>query len=177
MKILVINGPNLNMLGLREPDLYGRQDYNALVEYVADCCKNMEVEHGLHQLPYVKCFVADCGYTSVWDQFESELLAQFNLPAFPLLHLSSWLCQLRYGWNFKEASPLEAVKRCSLPILFIHGDADTFVPTSMVHELYEAKSSPKQLWLAPGVDHAHAYRDCTEEYTKQVKDFLNEYMQ
>jgi fermentation-respiration switch protein FrsA (DUF1100 family) len=121
--------------------------------------------------------VADCGYTSVWDQFESELSAQFNLPAFPLLHLSSWLCQLRYGWNFKEASPLEAVKRCSLPILFIHGDADTFIPTSMVHELYEAKSSPKQLWLAPGVDHAHAYRDCTEEYTKQVKDFLNEYMQ
>lgn len=136
-----------------------------------------EVEHGLHQLPYVKCFVADCGYTSVWEQFKSELSAQFNLPAFPLLHLSSWLCQLRYGWNFKDASPLEAVKRCSLPILFIHGDADTFVPTSMVHELYEAKSSPKQLWLAPGVDHAHAYRDCTEEYTKQVKDFLNDYMQ
>lgn len=32
MKILVINGPNINMLGLREPDIYGKRDYNALVE-------------------------------------------------------------------------------------------------------------------------------------------------
>lgn len=136
-----------------------------------------EVEKGFHQLPYVKCFVADCGYTSVWDQFKSELSAQFNLPAFPLLHVSSWLCQLRYGWNFSEASPLRAVKQCSLPMLFIHGDADTFVPTSMVHELYEAKSSPKQIWLAPNVDHAHAYREYPEEYTKIVKDFLDKYMQ
>ncbi|MBQ6934595.1 MAG: type II 3-dehydroquinate dehydratase [Clostridia bacterium] len=49
MKILIINGPNLNMLGLREPDLYGKKDYNALVEYVAECCKNMEVEHEIFQ--------------------------------------------------------------------------------------------------------------------------------
>ncbi|NCB42038.1 MAG: type II 3-dehydroquinate dehydratase [Clostridia bacterium] len=38
-KLLVINGPNLNMLGIREPDLYGEQDYNALVETVEEACK------------------------------------------------------------------------------------------------------------------------------------------
>lgn len=135
-----------------------------------------EVEHGLHQLPYVKCFVADCGYTSVWDQFKSVLADQFHLPAFPLLHITNWLCQLRYGWNFCEASPLEFVKRCSLPMLFIHGDQDSYVPFPMVYQLYEAKSSPKRIWVAPGVAHADAYRDYPEEYTKQVKDFLNEYM-
>lgn len=135
-----------------------------------------EVEHGIHQLPYVKCFVEDCGYTSAWDEFKGELKNRFGLPAFPVLHFASWFCDLRYGWNFKEASALEQVKKCSLPMLFIHGTADTFVPTWMVHPLYDAKSQPKELWLVPEVDHAHSYRDCKAEYTRRVRDFVEKYM-
>lgn len=45
-KILVLNGPNLNMLGIREPDIYGKQDYQSLVDFVADSAKeyNLQVE-------------------------------------------------------------------------------------------------------------------------------------
>lgn len=39
MNVLVINGPNLNLLGIREPDLYGRQDYAALVSLVEETCR------------------------------------------------------------------------------------------------------------------------------------------
>ena len=135
-----------------------------------------EVQHGIHQAPYVKCFVEDCGYTSVWDEFKSELKARFHLPPFPLLHIASKLCDWEYGWNFRQASALEQVKKCTLPMLFIHGDSDDFVPTWMVHPLYEAKPEPKELWLAPGPGHALSYKHNPEEYIARVKAFTEKYI-
>ena len=44
MKFLIINGPNLNMLGVREPDIYGKQDFKALVAYIEECCEKAGVE-------------------------------------------------------------------------------------------------------------------------------------
>jgi 3-dehydroquinate dehydratase-2 len=44
MRILVINGPNINLLGLREPDIYGRQDYAALEAFVRDACAKAGAE-------------------------------------------------------------------------------------------------------------------------------------
>jgi len=44
MRILVINGPNINLLGLREPELYGERDYNALIEFIKAACSEAGVE-------------------------------------------------------------------------------------------------------------------------------------
>jgi pimeloyl-ACP methyl ester carboxylesterase len=117
-------------------------------------------------------FVDDCGYTSAWDVFEGELKNQFGLPPFPLMYAASLLCKICYGWSFSEASAIEAVRRSSYPMLFIHGGADTFVPTEMVHRLYQAKSSNKRLWIAPGAIHARSYLAHPDEYTHQLSDFL-----
>ena len=131
---------------------------------------------GEPQPTYVKCFVDDCGYTSVWDQFSKELKEDFGLPSFPLLYISSWLCDWTKGWNFTEASALEQVKKCRLPMLFIHGEKDDYVPTRMVYELYEAKPEPKELWVVPGADHATSYKLNKEEYTQKVKQFTDKYI-
>ena len=56
---------------------------------------------GEPQPKYVKCFIEDCGYTSVWDEFEHELKSQFDLPAFPLLYVADCLCEIKFGWSFK----------------------------------------------------------------------------
>ena len=117
-------------------------------------------------------FVEDCGYTSVWDEFAMQLEEQFGLPAFPLMYTTSLLCRLRYGWSFGEASAVEQVRKCRYPMLFIHGDSDTFVPTRMVYPLYAAKAHPKRLWISQGAEHARAYQSHKEEYIRQLRQFL-----
>lgn len=131
---------------------------------------------GEKQQPFVKCFVEDCGYTSVWDEFSHELESSFHLPPFPLMYATSWLCEKKYGWNFKEASSLTQVAKCELPMFFIHGDKDTYVPTWMVYPLYEAKPGPKELWIVPGAAHADSYKDQKKEYTEKVRTFVGQYI-
>lgn len=125
----------------------------------------------------VKCFVADCGYTDVWSQFNYELKRDFSLPAFPLMYSASAYCNYRLGWSFKEASALKQIEKCEKPIFFIHGGSDTYVPTFMVYELYDAKKKgEKELWVVPGVKHADAYWDYPEEYTEKVRNFVDKYI-
>ena len=118
-------------------------------------------------------FIDDCGYTSVWDEFAGELKKQFDLPAFPLMYTTNLLCKLCYGWSFSEASAIDAVRRSPYPMLFIHGSNDNFVPTEMVHHLYQAKPSKKAIWIAEGAEHAESYMKHRTEYVQKVTDFLN----
>ena len=118
-------------------------------------------------------FIDDCGYTSVWEEFAGELKNQFGLSEFPLMFTTSLLCKLRYGWSFGEASAINEVGNSQHPMLFIHGGNDTFVPTEMVHRLYDAKPGKKQLWIAEGAEHAASYWKHREEYIKRVKEFLS----
>lgn len=125
---------------------------------------------------YISCFVEDCGYTSVWDQFKKELKSQFGLSAFPLLYTASILCDWQNGWNFHEASALRQVEKCQKPMLFIHGDKDDYVPTWMVYEVYKAKPEPKDLWIVPQTAHAESYLNEPEEYTHRVRSFVEKYI-
>ncbi len=119
-------------------------------------------------------FVVDCGYTSVWDEFAGELKNQFGLPQFPLMFTTSLLCKLRYGWSFCEASAIDAVRKSSHPMLFIHGSNDTFVPTEMAYRLYAAKPSKKELWIADGANHAESYLKHKDEYLQHLSLFLGQ---
>lgn len=49
MKLLVINGPNLNLLGVREPNIYGKQDYQALVNLIQETCGRLGIQAEVFQ--------------------------------------------------------------------------------------------------------------------------------
>lgn len=125
----------------------------------------------------VKAIIEDCGYTSVWDEFSVELKRSFHLPAFPLLYTSSLVSKIRAGYFFSEASPITQVTKAVKPMLFIHGDADDFVPFSMLEPLYEAATCEKEKLIIEGAGHGQAASTNPDLYWTTVEAFLNKHMQ
>ena len=78
--------------------------------------------------------------------------------------------------NFKKVDAVESVSHAQVPMLFIHGTKDDFVPTYMVHELYDACSTDKDLLLVEGAGHAESYPTDSAAYEAKVKSFIDKYI-
>lgn len=124
----------------------------------------------------VKAIIADCGYTSVWNEFTYQLKALFNLPSFPVMNLSNMVTMVKAGYSLKDASPIEQVAKSKTPILYIHGDKDDFVPYYMMDELYKATSSEKSKLTVQNAGHGKADLVNPDLYWNTVTDFLNKYI-
>ena len=129
---------------------------------------------GLSDLPEnVALIVEDCGYTSVWDEFVLQLDSVFHLPSFPILNVADAACLLRAGYTFEGASSVESLRSASVPMLFIHGDEDTFVPFSMLDECYEAcASEEKEKLVVEGAGHGLSSSTNPDLYWTTIDDFL-----
>ena len=124
----------------------------------------------------VKAIVADCAYTSAWDEFSYQLETYLKVPSSYILNVTNMVTKLKAGYSLKEASALECVKKATVPILFIHGDKDKFVPYSMMDKLYDATSSPKEKLTIEGGEHANSDLVSPFLYWLTVEDFLNQYV-
>ena len=122
----------------------------------------------------VKAIIEDSGYTSVWDIFASEAKARFNLPAFPVLNMFEIVANFRAKYDIKEASALEQVKKATVPILFIHGDNDDFVPEYMCEQLYEAVNCKKDKLIIHSAGHTESRYKEPETYYNKIFDFLDD---
>lgn len=124
----------------------------------------------------VKCIIADCGFSSIWEEFSSNLKQMFGLPPFPLLYASNLISRLETKLDFRKGSTTAFVARSRTPIFFIHGDSDTFVPTSMVYKLYDAAVCEKQLYVAIGAAHVDSQYIDPDNYYSQVFAFIDRYL-
>lgn len=125
--------------------------------------------------PEVKAVIEDCGYTSVYDELLHQMKQHYHFQNTGLLKRVSKVCKQKAGYSFEEASALEQVKKITLPVFFIHGDADTFVPFWMGPALYEACAAPKELYIAQGAGHGEACGNDPEEYRRRITQFLRKY--
>ncbi|MGY3717817.1 alpha/beta hydrolase [Sutcliffiella cohnii] len=124
----------------------------------------------------VRVIIEDCGYTSVSDVFTYQLDDLFGLPPFPVMNAANTVTKLRAGYDLYEASAVDQVAKNVTPMLFIHGDADTFVPYEMLEEVYEATTVDKEKLVIPGAGHGEAEKVDPETYWNTIWQFVGKYM-
>ncbi|UUX34959.1 alpha/beta hydrolase [Fundicoccus culcitae] len=119
--------------------------------------------------------INDCGYSSVWAEFSYQVKLLYNLPNVPILNFVSIITKIRAGYFLEEANAIRQIKKTQLPILFIHGEKDTFVPSDMAEKLYQASAGEKDKMIVKNAGHGQSALLAGEAYWDKVFAFLNKY--
>ena len=120
----------------------------------------------------VRCVIADSPYSSPIDII-AKVGVEMGFPRFLIKPLAIFGARLFGGFSLTSASPVEAVKNATVPVLIVHGDGDTFVPDYMSDEIFRANPNII-LRKFPGAEHAVSYLADTEGYLRLVDGFVDD---
>ncbi|MBQ9510772.1 MAG: alpha/beta hydrolase [Clostridia bacterium] len=120
----------------------------------------------------VKGIIADCGFTSPEEIFCHVARRNMHLPVKLLMPIFRLYFKLFAHAKTTEISALDTVKNTKIPILFIHGEDDDFVPYAMGVKLNEACASPHKFISVPGAGHGQSYLVNPEKCDEALKEFL-----
>lgn len=123
----------------------------------------------------VKFAIDDCGFTSAWDEFSYEL-RRTHAPLHPMIDLFNAFNIRRAGYDIREASAIDAVRRSHTPTLIIHGEKDAFVPAYMAQELYDACAAEKELVIVKDATHELSAIYDPELYYGKIREFADKYL-
>lgn len=153
------------------------QDIQIILHGISMGSATVMLMTGNENLPdNVKFTVADCGYTSAWDEFAHNY-KNMHFPTFPVLNAANFFNKRISGFDLKDTNTKEAVRKAKIPMLFVHGAKDDFVPTSMGSQLYAyCGSEHKELFLAETAAHAESYPFHSEEYEARVSSYIEKYI-
>lgn len=129
---------------------------------------------GMPECPkIVKGVIADCGFSSGWDESKHQLKKWIHLPTFPFLYVAAWWLKVLAHYDIRERAAKDMLPNFKGRFLVIHGDDDDFVPTSMSQVVYDAATcEDKELVLIGGAKHALAYITDKPLYERKVREFL-----
>ncbi len=132
----------------------------------------------LHINQFVKFVIADCPYSDLAELIRYQIRYRYKAPNFIFYYTIGFLIKLYAQFRLSDVRPIAAVAKSELPILFIHGNRDRFIPTYMSKNLYEAKQKGlKRLWIAENAGHSDAYQRNRTQYEAEVSTFLVEALQ
>lgn len=119
--------------------------------------------------------IEDCGYDNANNQFKS-VYYKTKMPIKLFYKIFVNYTKKTHNFDIQKANALEGLEKSKIPVLFIHGAADNFVPTEMVYKLYDAvPEGRKSLYIAENAGHIESYIKNPDKYEKEINKFLLKY--
>ena len=126
---------------------------------------------GLELPANVHGIISDCGFTSPHEIWKHVVENNLHLSYGIVGNIASDICKKKIQMGAKDYSTVEALKTNKIPVLFIHGTDDHFVPVEMTYENYKACTAPKRLFVVPSADHGMSYTADEAGYQTALRDF------
>lgn len=130
---------------------------------------------GLDLPENVHGIIADCGFTSPHEISKHIVENNLHISFGHRGDVADKICRKKNQVGIKACSTVDALRENEVPVLFIHGANDHFVPVEMTYANYEACDASKELLIVPGADHAMSYYVDRERYESYVLDFWHKY--
>ena len=123
--------------------------------------------------PRFCALAADCPFATFEEVARDRLSQQgLRLVSWPVVETGFLYARLRYGFDLWSASPAEALRRSSTPVLLIHGTADTNIPMRHSRELHTLNPRTTELWEVAGAEHVSSIGRDPAEYARRVTAFF-----
>lgn len=122
---------------------------------------------------YADFIIEDCGFCSLRELLMRKA-KNISIILYPFYYFASLEAKLRAKFIFSDIRPIDMVEKSKIPIMFIHGDKDDFIPCDMSVKMYEAKEvGDKAMYIAKGAAHARAIEVDKSSYEKEVFKFVD----
>ena len=123
--------------------------------------------------PAVCGIIADCGFSSTNEVFRNLVGGLYHLPATPFVDIFEAVNRMTAGYGFTDADSVRSMEKSRLPLAYICGDCDRYVPLDMAMRIYNACVQDKVLLIAEGAGHAASFMTENEKYKNLITEFIN----
>ena len=154
-------------------DRFGK-DHPTFISGISMGAATVLMAAGLDLPENIRGITADSAYTSPYDEFV-HILKSLHLPVHPFIDITAVFARLFAGFSFRGANALDSVKNAKVPILFLSGEADDFVPHQYTLDLYNACSSEKYLITVPGAGHGLGFLTDKAKCLEVLESFFDKY--
>lgn len=124
----------------------------------------------------IKCVISDCAFTDSVSMFRKQLRDWFSIPDIGFIGSARLWLRIRGGYDLKDASAINEIKKSDIPTLFIQGDQDRIVPVSSAEELYDSLDAEKDIMIVEGAGHAQSCYKDPDAYYGRVFRFIDRFL-